>query len=107
MTAVASARPRNRTPVWAWGVVLVLPVAGLALLRARPPLDGMWQHDPSHFWVVFGAAMLSAITAYGTGTAASRRGDARVMFVSLAFLSAAGFLALHALATPRRRARRG
>ena len=29
-----------------------------------------------------------------------RRGDARVLFVSLAFLSSAGFLALHALATP-------
>ncbi len=100
VTAVASARSRGRTPVWAWGVVLVLPLAGLALLRARPPLDGMWQHDPSHFWIVFGAALLSAITAYGTGSAASQRGDARVMFVSLAFLSAAGFLALHALATP-------
>jgi adenylate cyclase len=29
-----------------------------------------------------------------------RRGDARLLYVSLAFLSSAGFLALHALATP-------
>ncbi len=35
-----------------------------------------------------------------TGSAAERRGDARVLLVSLAFLSAAGFLGLHALATP-------
>jgi class 3 adenylate cyclase len=60
----------------------------------------MWQHHPAHFWLVLTAALLSAVTAYGTGEAASRRGDARVMLVSLSFLSAAAFLALHALATP-------
>jgi class 3 adenylate cyclase len=38
--------------------------------------------------------------AYATGEAAGRRGDARLLYVSLAFLSSAGFLALHALATP-------
>ena len=32
--------------------------------------------------------------------AAGRRGDARVLLVSLAFLAASGFLGLHALATP-------
>jgi adenylate cyclase len=45
-------------------------------------------------------AVLSAILAYATGEAAGRRGDARLLYVSLAFLSSAGFLALHALATP-------
>jgi adenylate cyclase len=106
--AVADPAPRDPgssprhagTPVWAVALALAIPIAGLVLLRVRTPLDIMWQHDPTHFWLVLGAATLSAITAYGTGTAASRRGDARVMFVSLAFLSAAGFLALHALATP-------
>jgi adenylate cyclase len=44
---------------------------------------------------------LSAALAYGTGAAAIRRGDARVLLVSLGFLSAAGFLGLHALATPQ------
>ena len=43
---------------------------------------------------------LSAVLAYATGEAAGRRGDARLLYVSLAFLSSAGFLALHALATP-------
>jgi class 3 adenylate cyclase len=45
-------------------------------------------------------AVLSAVLAYATGEAAGRRGDARLLYVSLAFLSSAGFLALHALATP-------
>ena len=82
------------------GLVLLVPLAGLALLRLQPTLDEQYQHDPLHFWLVLGSAVLSAAVAYGTGSAASRRGDARVMFVSLAFLSAAGFLGLHALATP-------
>src|ERR687885_520374 len=34
------------------------------------------------------------------GEAARRRGDARLFFVSLTFLVSAGFLGLHALATP-------
>jgi len=40
------------------------------------------------------------VLASVTGTAALRRGDARVLLVSLGFLAAAGFLGLHALATP-------
>ncbi len=82
------------------GLVLLLPIVGLALLLARPALDLTWEHHPSHFWLVLSAAALSAVLAYGTGVAALRRGDARVLLVSLAFLSAAGFLGLHALATP-------
>jgi class 3 adenylate cyclase len=49
---------------------------------------------------VLGTAALSAALAYATSSVALRRGDARVLLVSLAFLSAAGFLGLHALATP-------
>ena len=45
-------------------------------------------------------AGLNAALAYATGVAARRRGDRRVHLVSLAFLAASGFLALHALATP-------
>jgi len=40
------------------------------------------------------------VLAYSTGLAAERRADARVFLVSLAFLASAGFLGLHALATP-------
>jgi hypothetical protein len=36
-----------------------------------------------------------------TGEVARRRGDGRLFLVSLGFLAAAGFLGLHALATPK------
>lgn len=81
-------------------VVLLLPLCGLILLLRRPQLDVHWEHHPAHFWLVLATAAISAVLAYGTGVAALRRGDARVLLVSLAFLAAAGFLGLHALATP-------
>jgi adenylate cyclase len=81
-------------------VGLALPLLGLALLLARPELDVRWEHHPAHFWLVLTTAALAAVLAYATGDAAVRRGDARVLHVSLAFLACAGFLGLHALATP-------
>jgi adenylate cyclase len=81
-------------------LVLLVPLAGLVLLLNEPRLDVHWEHHPPHFWLVLTAALLSAVMAFLTGAAALRRGDARVLLVSLAFLSAAGFLGLHALATP-------
>jgi class 3 adenylate cyclase len=74
---------------------------GLALLLAASGADVHWQHQPSHFWLVLVTAGLNAALAYATGAAARRRGDRRVHLVSLGFLAASGFLALHALATPR------
>jgi adenylate cyclase len=79
---------------------LALPVAGLALLLLRPELDLHWQHQPSHFWLVLSTAVLSVALALATNEAASRRADGRIILVSLAFLVSAGFLGLHALATP-------
>jgi len=84
----------------ATATVLALPLAGFLLLMQRPQLDVHWEHHPSHFWLVLGTAAVSASLAYGTGAVALRRGDARVLFVSLAFLVSASFLGLHALATP-------
>lgn len=86
--------------LWLPVLALVLPLAGLALLVARPRFDLRWEHHPSHFWLVLGSATLAAVLAYATGEAAARRGDARLSHVSLAFLTSSGFLGLHALATP-------
>ena len=80
--------------------VLLVPLAGLALLVVRPQLDVQWEHHPAHFWLVLAAAGLSFVLAYNTWSVARRRGDARVVLVSLSFLAAGGFLGLHALATP-------
>ena len=81
--------------------LLALPLAALALLLAAPETDAHWQHHPAHFWLVLLTAGLNAVLAYATGVAARRRDDWRVHVVSLAFLAASGFLALHALATPK------
>jgi class 3 adenylate cyclase len=80
--------------------LLALPLVGLAILLAASDADVHWQHQPSHFWLVLLTAGLNAALAYGTGVAARRRGDRRVHLVSLSFLAASGFLAMHALATP-------
>src|SRR4051794_4189057 len=81
-------------------VLLAIPLAGFWLLLAAPSLDGHWEQHPAHFWLVLGAPAVNASLALATGDAARHRGDARLFLVSLAFLSAAGFLGLHALATP-------
>jgi class 3 adenylate cyclase len=83
-----------------WFVPLAVPVLGLALLLSRPRLDVHWEHHPTHFWLVLITALVSVVLGYLSGEAARRLGDARLFLVSLAFVASAGFLALHALATP-------
>jgi adenylate cyclase len=88
-----------------WKVVtlvgaLVLPLVGLALLLAVPSFDVRWEHHPSHFWLVLTIAFVDTILGLAMSEAATRRDDVRLFLVSLALLTSAGFLALHALATP-------
>jgi adenylate cyclase len=90
----------GRARLAAWASLVVLPAAGLVLLLAAPGTDVRWEHHPSHFWLVLATALTSAALALATSGIALRRADARLFLVSLAFLAAAGFLALHALATP-------
>jgi adenylate cyclase len=86
--------------LWLWVAALAVPAIGLVLLLAAPETDVQWEHHPSHFWLVLAAALTSAALAFSTSAVALRRSDARLYLVSLAFLSAAGFLGLHALSTP-------
>ena len=80
--------------------LLALPLVGLALLLAWSDADGRWEHHPSHFWLVLVTGLVNLGLGVLAGDAARRRGDARLVLVSLAFVGAAGFLGLHALATP-------
>jgi adenylate cyclase len=95
--------PAEAWPSSAWlltGAALALPLVGLALLLAVPAWDVHWQHRPVHFWLVLVVAVLNTVVGFATGEAAARRGDLRTSLVSVALLLSAGFLALHALATP-------
>jgi adenylate cyclase len=91
---------RATTRIGLTATILAVPLLGLTLLLRRPALDLRWENHPAHFWLVLSTAVFAAILAYATAEAAVRRGDARLLYVSLTFLSSAGFLALHALATP-------
>jgi class 3 adenylate cyclase len=83
-----------------WALHLALPVAALWLLLAQPSVDVMWQHAPSHFWLVLAVAAINVTVGARMSVAARQHTDARLFLVSLAFLASAGFLLLHALATP-------
>jgi class 3 adenylate cyclase len=83
-----------------WLFHLSLPVLGLWLLGARPNTDVHWEHHPSHFWLVLAVALLNVGLAVVVTRAAQHRSDGRLYLVGLAFVAGAGFLGLHALATP-------
>jgi adenylate cyclase len=83
-----------------WTLLIAIPIGGLALLLAQPEIDADWEHHPAHFWLVLGVSVVSVALGALTSEAATRRSDARLFLVSLAFLASAGFLGLHALATP-------
>jgi adenylate cyclase len=79
---------------------LAVPIAGLLVLLAAPDADVHWEHHPAHFWLVLGTALISVALGFLTSEAARRLDDARLFLVSMAFVTSAGFLGLHALATP-------
>lgn len=89
----------GRSVAWLGAVVLV-PLVVLAILRWRPSLDAMWDNNPAHFWLVLAAAAVATTLGYLVTRASNERQDARLFMVSLAFIVDAGFLGLHALATP-------
>jgi adenylate cyclase len=77
----------------------LLPLVGLVSLLLRSELDPHIENYRAHF-VVFGfVGGLAFILGYAAGEAANRRGDARVLLLSLAFMATGGFLGLHALGT--------
>jgi adenylate cyclase len=76
-----------------------LPLVGLVSLLLRSELDPHIENYRVHF-VVFGfVGTVAFILGYAAGEAANRRGDARVLLLSLAFMATGAFLGLHALGT--------
>jgi class 3 adenylate cyclase len=91
--------PASSSPVLI-GIALAAPLIGLALLLGYPSLDLRWEHHPSHFWLVSGVAVVNVVLGVVMSEAARQRRDVRLFLVSMVLLASAGFLALHALATP-------
>ena len=76
-----------------------LPLVGLVSLLLRSELDPHFENYRAHF-VVFGiVGGVAFALGYAAGEAANRRGDARVLLLSLAFMATGGFLGLHAFGT--------
>jgi class 3 adenylate cyclase len=83
-----------------WLVLVAAPLALFALMLARPAVDERWENQPAHFWLVLAAAAIATALGYAISVAARKRRDARLFLISLALIVSAGFLGLHALATP-------
>ena len=84
----------------AWAGAAALPLVGLVSLLLRSQLDPHLENYRVHF-VVFGfVGGVAFVLGYAAGEAANRRGDARVLLLSLAFMATGGFMGLHALGTP-------
>ncbi|MGY1780700.1 adenylate/guanylate cyclase domain-containing protein [Geodermatophilus sp. SYSU D01036] len=80
-------------------VALTLPLAGLVFLL-RSDFEGLYWSGPAlHFSVFLTVGGVAASLSLVAGEAARRRGDARVLLLSLAFLATSGFMALHAIGT--------
>ncbi|MEC3914773.1 adenylate/guanylate cyclase domain-containing protein [Nocardia sp. CDC160] len=90
----------SKSSVLTWVAAISLPVAGLWLLLSHPRLDVHYEHHPEHFWLVLAAAALAMALGIVLYRAARARHDLRLVLVSLMFQFAAGFLGLHAIATP-------
>lgn len=98
MSATRIAGSGVRVSVWVGH--MALPLLALWLLITQPDLDVQWEHHPSHFWLVMGVAAVNVALSVQVLRAARLREDARLLLVGYAFMLAAGFLLLHALATP-------
>jgi adenylate cyclase len=83
-----------------WVLAGALPLVGLISLLLRSQIDPHWQNPKVHFVVFAAVGALAFALALIAGDAATRRGDARVLLISLAFLATGGFLGLHAIGTP-------
>jgi class 3 adenylate cyclase len=87
--------------VWLlWAVTILLPLGLVVALRGWPQVDERWENHPAHFWLVLVTALVCLGLAIAITEGARRRRDARLLLIGLAFVVSAGFLGLHALATP-------
>ena len=102
MESVGTQRSQRRVQAgFALGyVAAALPLIGLISLLLRRQLDPHLENYRLHF-ILFGlVGTVALILGYAAGESATRRGDARVLLLSLAFMATGGFMGLHAIGTP-------
>jgi class 3 adenylate cyclase len=93
-------RARSTAVALTWFVAAILPLVGFVSLLLRSQIDPHFENYRAHF-VIFGIVGAAAfVLGYTAGEAANRRGDARVLLLSLAFMATGGFLLIHAYGTP-------
>ena len=93
-------RARSAAVVFTWALAAALPLIGLVSLLLRSQLDPHFENYRIHFVVCGIVGGVAFVLGYAAGEAATRRGDARVLLLSLAFMATGGFMGLHALGTP-------
>lgn len=86
---------------------VLIPLALYAALRIAPllspelaTLDPLWQFPANHFVIVSTTALIALIVSIIVGVIGLRQRNVQVVFVSMAFISLAGFFSMHGLATP-------
>ena len=86
---------------------VLLPLAIYAALRILPlfnpelvGIDPLWQFPANHFTIVSTTALIALFVSIIVGIVGLRQRNVQVVFVSMAFISLAGFFSMHGLATP-------
>ena len=100
MHATAAGPTTQQSRRAGWLLVILLPLGLVGILRGAPMIDDRWENTPAHFWLVLATAVVCLVLAFAITESARRRRDGRLLLIGLAFVVSAGFLGLHALATP-------
>ncbi|MBV9166070.1 MAG: hypothetical protein JO342_07940 [Solirubrobacterales bacterium] len=74
-----------------WLLAAMLPLVGLVSLLLHSQLDPNYDNHKVHLVLFVGVGAVVSVLAYLAGEAATKRGDARVLLMSLAFLLTGGF----------------
>jgi class 3 adenylate cyclase len=94
-----SAEARSKAAVALAIVACALPLVGLISLILRERLDPHIENYSAHFLIFGLTGGFAFALGFAAGEAAERRADARVLLLSLAFMTTGGFMLLHAIGT--------
>src|SRR3954447_19068914 len=89
----------SRAAIGIGAFACALPLIGLISLILRSQLDPHFQNFGAHFLIFGVMGGVAYALGFAAGEAAERRADARVLLLSLAFMTTGGFMLLHALGT--------